>query len=261
MHIGITGRYEDILQPPDVEVIKRAGINALKTYDLNDRDYSQWLTVFTVPTSGIGYPDDYCDLIKPVIKKAYKLGIRHFTLHQYPNTSEYGYRMGWQNGTEFAVWWQAVHATVKKGFKDCRWGFPACEPGCSVGSFRGYSEDFFKGATAAIEIADYYELTWHWKDREEMEVGLWRVDSYIAQWPDKVLMVEFSNPNSTVSKVEKGEQYLYFYNELSKRRNVVAAFAFCVSSADPLHKYVTWRRESGKFIRDDIAKIIGGRDF
>jgi len=262
MKIGITGRHEDLLGEKDWEIIDAAKIEALKLSDLDNRDYGQLLVIFCAPTAGWGMPEEYVGLTKELLQEAWNKGIRHFIIHDSPNTAAFGFGVGWANGTEFANWWREVQERLAGILPGAKWGVPACEPGPSFSTTKGNSEDFLEEMMAILEpTVDFYSLRWHWRNREEMRVGMWRIDSYTQRWPSTQVLIEFCNPNSTVSKEDKGKEYLEFYHSLSRKPNILAACAFCISSENASHKYVTWRGESSTAPRNVIHKIVGGRDF
>lgn len=262
MKIGIIGRHHDILDQKDWDIIETARIEALKISDLDDRHYDPLMTIFCAPTGGWGMPEEYVALTSDLVREAWDKGVQHFIIHDAPNTSAFGYGVGWTTGLEFAQWWEEVRERFREILPGAYWGMPACEPGPGFGRKKGDSEEFLETCMEALpQPVDFYTLKWHWKDRDEMRVGLWRIDSFTRRWPTTPILIEFCNPNSTVSKEDKGNEYLEFYRELRSREGILAACAFCVSSADIAHKYVTWRGENSSVPRNVIHKIIGERDF
>lgn len=256
MKLGVCDRSGGPLEPADLNVIKLARIEAVRIVNIPD-SLPDCHCFYNAPTNGVADADLFASFVTPLYQEAYDKGARYFTIHRTPNTEKNGYRVGWNNGVEYTKWWIEVYNALSTALPDCKWGFPAMEPGENIGTVQADAEKFIKECTEAIELADFYDVKWVWKTPGEIEVGLWRIDSYTLRFRDKPMVVLFNNANSTTPKTEKAEQYLHFYNELSDRNNVIAAFAYCISSTNPLDKYLTWRGESGNL--NALPRIIGRR--
>jgi hypothetical protein len=247
MLIGVAGRFGAPLEKLDNEAIEEAQVEAIKV-----THWEQPIGVFTV----LQPPAD--ETAVPMAERAYRHGVRYITIHEHPNACTSGWSQGYKNGLEFSRGWIAAYKEAKKLFPNARLGFPACRPGEEMRAFQADAERFFRGCTDAVNAADYYELECLWRTPSEMKVQLWRIDSYRMKLPGKELFVTFANTHPNVPKAEKAEEYLDFYDALSQRGEVKAAFAFCISSPDHKHRPLTWRSESGK-TRDIIPTIVGQR--
>jgi hypothetical protein len=245
--LGIVGRPNEPLQQADLEVIDTARIGCVKSSCIE-----------TVPLLKILQPPS-TDEFANIVRKAHGMDYNWFIIHRHPNCAYMGFGHYWFRGEEFADWWIEVRNAIAAELPDAKWGVPAMRPSGDLGKIFANSEAFFEECREAVEAADFFEMEIRWKREEDILPSIWRVDSYQRRFPDKLAVVNFCNINANVSKREKAEQYLRFYEELDKRDNVLAALIFCISSRSPSHKFVTFRSETGIQKPNAIPRILGDR--
>jgi len=181
------------------------------------------------------------------LAQIYNAGVRYFEVHNEPNLHDEGMWQNWQNGADFAVFFNAVAARLRAKYKDIKLGFPGLSPSFAAPNIRYPEEKFHEEAAAAIEKADFLALHAYWGgDGSHFQVAVDRVHAYCDQYRDKILLVtEFSNNAEGVDKPVKGDDYRLFYQAMKALpANLGAVFSYCLASTSGFQPE-TWLEKDG----------------
>lgn len=83
-------------------------------------------------------------------------------IHNEPNLKNEGAGLYWQDGGQFATWWQQVAQEYRRRFPGAKMGFPALSPGGSVANVRLDEATFVAQAASAIREADWVGVHYYW---------------------------------------------------------------------------------------------------
>ena len=188
--------------------------------------------------------DKVCSAISPFYAK----GVTHFEVHNEPNLRAEGMWNEWQNGVDFAAWFVQVCLRLRSEYPDILLGFPGLSPGHSIANIRYSAIEFYQEAEQATEAADWIGAHCYWQTSGEM-LSTSGGAGYKKLITDKpILITEFSNPNPSVAKAIKADQYVSYYNAL---KGVHSAYSF-VASASSGFDAETWANS-------EIPHIVGER--
>jgi len=188
--------------------------------------------------------------------------LRYVEIHNEPNLRSEGLGGSWNDGAEFGDWFLEVTALYRQRFPDAHFGFPGLSPGpASTADGRVDSEAFLSQAEAAAQQADWIGLHAYWVNEKEISderLGFGFMD-YRARFPEKLLFVtEFGNPLQPKNVI--ADQYARYYGMLRHVRGLGAAFAYVISSPDPVESARwAWRDEAGNDV--GIAAVVGQRKY
>jgi hypothetical protein len=182
------------------------------------------------------------------LQRLYDKGVRYFEVHNEPNLVEEGFGASWASGEDFAAWFVDVVRLLKLWYPEAKWGLPGLSPGPAAPGTRPQDMwAFMDECRPAIALADWLGVHHYFKDMDEMRAGIENiVRAYRRRWPNRLVMVtEFSNPNPTLPKEVKGQQYGAYYDLLEQIQGLAAAFSYVVSGSDPDIRSEYWVTESG----------------
>lgn len=277
--IGLHGRSDGELQPPDYEVVRAAKLEALKltthatpaTLDklrqINpnmfimlrpyvDFRQSQGARVVT-PEDFVRWTVDDLDRLL-----SYDKSLRYVEIHNEPNVTVEGLGANWKDGYQFGDWFLAVMYLYRRRFPNALFGFPGLSPGpTSDGQGRLSSELFIQQATRAAQQADWVGIHAYWVNERELSDVSLGLDfaRYRERFPEKVLFVtEFGNPAQ--AKEVAADQYARYYAMLRHLPGLGGAFAYVLSTSDPIESpRWAWRDEKGADV--GIAGLVGQRRY
>ncbi len=143
----------------------------------------------------------------------YAKGVRFFEVHNEPNLVREGLGLSWQNGREFANWFEVAVNLMRNQYPDALFGWPGLSPGGDVDGERANAERFLEEAGATVHNADWIGVHCYWLNGYGItslaDGGYWKY--YQKEYPGKLLLItEFSNPSKQVPKNTKAEQYVVF---------------------------------------------------
>lgn len=188
----------------------------------------------------------------------YNAGVRWFEVHNEPNlhiasSNPEGMWINWQNGKEFATFFQESVSLLRQAMPNANFGFPGLSPGHDVANIRYASDRFLTEADTAIRQADFVCVHAYWNTAVGLpySAAISQVDAFCRKYPTKiVLLTEFSNSGST-PVAQKGQEYVQFYASMqSLPANLGASFCYLLSSSGGGTE--VWRGTS-------IPEIVGSR--
>lgn len=277
--IGLHGRSDGELQKPDYAIVAAAHIEAVKltthaTLETVDRLRAINPDMFILIRPFVSFntadgprqvtPGDFVRWTAPDLARLYQhdSSLRYVEIHNEPNTRQEGLGGSWRDGAEFGDWFLEVMHLYRQQFPEGLFGFPGLSPGLnSAAEGRVDSATFLQQAELAAHQADWIGLHAYWVNEREMNdgrLGLAFLD-YRESFPEKLLFVtEFGNPRQPKSVV--ADQYARYYSLIRRVSGLGAAFAYVVSTPDPVESpRWAWRDESGEDI--GIADIVGARKY
>ena len=201
------------------------------------------------------------------MRRAIGSGITYFEVHNEPNTPKEGLLANWQDGEQFARFFQTVVNDVRPRFPDVplQFGFPGLSPGF-VGPERPIGvDDFLRQAHAAVELADFVACHIYWGHEGVDRAGaIEQLRQFCARFPNKkILCTEFSNNNADVERPQKALEYAQFYHDCrGLPANLGAAFAYVLSWRDDKNKEGFLQlNHDGSFSMTPMAEILGREAF
>jgi len=268
--VGLHGRADGRMQEADFETVRLARLDAVKLLSsaaLEDVDrlmgYNPNMLVlvrlFADFSNRIVSPETFLQSALPEAQAFYAKGVRFFEIHNEPNLTVEGLGRSWNNGSEFSQWFRTVYDTLKQALPLAFFGFPGVSPGKTIAGVRMDEITFLSQAAPAINIADWLGGHFYWQTESERVIDVEaQLQRYNALAKDKLLWAtEFSNSNALVDHQSKAQQYLSFYQQITKHDRCAGAFAF-VSSASVGFKTEVWRDEQGR--QTVIPSIVGNRE-
>ena len=177
-------------------------------------------------------------------------GILWFELHNEPNLRNEGMWVSWDSGAEFSDWLLELIDLIRADFSALKLGYPGLSPGHKLIRGRYSADKFYLESKPALDSCDWVGVHCYWQSEDEMNStsggGYYKT---INTYGKPLLITEFSNPNHTVAKEDKGHQYVKYYKSLT-----IPYAAFCfVSSASSQFGSETWDNS-------EIPLIVGSRN-
>ena len=255
--IGIHGRADGSMQEPDYATIQSAKkIEAVKLLtnadpsnidrllQINHNMFIIYRIYMSIGNRNIS-PSQFVNDTLFDIQRAYNKGIRYFEVHNEPNLYIEGLNYSWKNGTEFGTWLVSVLSLLHQQFPLGKFGYPGLSPGSNIQDIRLDEDTFFNDSITAVNASDWLAIHTYFIDSTDMQIQITRVKNYLQKFSNKPIMItEFSNPIDTVSKTDKGNQYVEYYKSLRNLSGLKAAFSFVIS-ASSYFGHETWREENG----------------
>ncbi len=276
--VGLHGRADGPMEEPDLEVVRRAKIEAVKLLttarpedvgrlrEIRSDMFIMARLFMSFPRDRAISPEEFTRAFRPNppgqvktdLQKFYDQGVRYFEIHNEPNLVIEGFGASWHSGAEFGRWFLDVVRELSEWFPEAKWGFPGLSPGWASAERPQDMWSFLRQAESAIKAADWLGVHQYFGSISEMRADLdGIVREYRRRWPDKLVMVtEFSNPYKGVPKETKGHQYVTYYRLVSEIPGVGAAFSF-VCSASMYFEHESWREEDGRLSK--IVDIVARR--
>ena len=187
--------------------------------------------------------------------------IQYIEIHNEPNLILEGLTGSWQNGIEFANWFQEVVNAYRQFWPDKKYGFPGLSPGNTIAGVRQDSGSFLSEASLAAVSADWIGVHGYWQTEAQMHSldGGFTWQRYRRLFPDKLLFItEFGNP--TQPKAVVANQYARYYGLLRRIPGLGGAFSYISSTSDRSESARwSWTDETGRDV--GIAREIGRRRF
>ncbi len=270
--VGVHGRADGPLLEPDFPVIRDTHMEAVKLLsnappENIDRLRAINENIFLLVRLFAGFRDrtvssaDFVSWVEADVERLYRVGVRHYEVHNEPNLQIEGWQHSWQDGAQFADWFLEVVERMKGRFPEALFGYPGLSPGADISGQRMDSWAFLQQSEQAALSADWMGCHCYWiSDADMLRPGGGQVYAeYRRRYPEKLLFItEFSNPSSETSPRAKGQQYVEYYRRLREVSGVGAAFSFVISaSANFPHEI--WRSEDGR--ASEIATLVGRRAF
>jgi len=277
--VGLHGRADGELAPADYAIVARAQIEAVKitshaTMDTVKRLRAINPDMFVLIRPFAAFtdkdqprritPEQFVQFTEDDVARLYDADptLRYVEIHNEPNVHVEGLGASWGDGREFGDWFLRVMELYRRRFPDGKFGFPGLSPGpTSAAAGRVNSEQFLDAAAFAAQQADWVGLHAYWVNDREMTDGRlgFNFVHYRERFPEKLLFVtEFGNPNQPKAVV--AGQYARYYGMLRHVNGLGAAFAYIVSTPDPIESpRWAWRDETGADA--GIAGVVGQRQF
>jgi hypothetical protein len=277
--IGLHGRADGELQDADYPIVARAHLEAVKITShatlatvqrlraINPKMFILIRLIESFTDDGQlrkVTPAQFVGRTAPDVSRLYDAdaSLRYIEIHNEPNVREEGLTGSWNNGVEFGDWFLEVMALYRQRFPDAKFGFPGLSPGPTSGAAgRMDSETFLSQAEPAAQQADWVGVHAYWVNEKEItdeRLGFGFLD-YRDRFPEKLLFVtEFGNP--VQPKAVVADQYARYYGMLRNVRGLGAAFAYLISTPDPVESARwAWRDEAGNDV--GIAAVVGQRQY
>ncbi len=278
--LGLHGRADGRMQTPDFQAVRDARAEAVKlmsTADPADFDKLQAIDskIFVMVRCFADFRNrvlpaqDFAHSMAGDLAPFYAKGIRHFEVHNEPNTPIEGLRLpghvgSWADGAEFGNWFTAVVAQLRQTFPEAKWGWPGLSPGQDADGQRADADRFLTEAGSAPASADWIGIHAYWlnddgPNENGLQAAIDSVAAYAARFPGHTLYVtEFANPApaAQVDMATKARQYLAFWQGM-RPLPVAAVFSFVSSASNQDFKDQSWRDESGQL--SAIPGIVGAR--
>jgi hypothetical protein len=276
--IGLHGRSNGELQPPDYTIVSTARIEAVKitshatlatVRQLRTINPSMFILIrpmVAFSTDGAARrvtPQEFYDWTVADLDRLVNNDstLRFVEIHNEPNITIEGLGASWNNGGEFGAWFLDVLGRYRRRYPNLQFGFPGLSPGPTLPGTRQDSETFLNQSAFAAQQADWVGLHSYWVNEREFSdqsLGL-AFARYRQRFPEKLLFVtEFGNPQQ--SKAAVADQYGRFYALLRQVPGLGAAFAYVASTSDPVESpRWAWRDEAGRDM--GIAGEVGRRRY
>lgn len=207
------------------------------------------LRLFADLSERVVQPQEFASWYTAWLDKFASIGGQYVEVHNEPNLTAEGLGLSWQNGVTFASWLISVLTELRRIQPALKYGFPGLSPGGSVSGVRMDEMTFYNEAKPAVELCDWIGVHCYWVNTEGMAADSDGGHYKAYQSAGKPLMItEFSNPNSSVSKFEKGWEYKLYYTSLPGY--VIGAYSFISSADNPMFASETWAGS-------EIAEIVG----
>lgn len=177
------------------------------------------------------------------------VGGQYVEVHNEPNLYAEGLGQSWQDGATFAAWLIDVLAELRKRQPLLKYGFPGLSPGGAIDGIRMDEATFYNGARPAVAQCDWIGVHCYWITAQGMMLD--SDGAHYRAYADEgklLIITEFSNPNVTVTKAEKGKQYKLYYASLPSY--VIGAYSFISSADNPVFASETWAKS-------EIPAIVG----
>jgi murein DD-endopeptidase MepM/ murein hydrolase activator NlpD len=267
--LGVHGRADGALQEADFAPIREARVEAVKllTWARNEdidriRQINPKTFIFARIFTHIGAPDQQAPFFisetQEGVDRFYRMGVRHFEIHNEPNLMDEGWMKSWKDGREFNAFWMQVRNTYKQKYPDALFGYPGLSPDGFPMPSRYNDIRFLDESQEACNTADFICLHSYWLDENMMnspQAGRYYTE-YRRLFPSKLLfLTEFSNPMA-IDRRAKGQQYLRFFQSVRNVPGLGAAFSYLLSASGGFGNEV-WRLEDGTMT--DIPRVLGQR--
>ncbi len=269
--VGVHGRADGPMREADFQAVADARVEAVKLMstarpDDVDRllkinpDMFIMVRLFADFRDRVVSAGDFAAWIKDDMRRFYERGVRHYEIHNEPNTALEGWGASWADGVEFSRWFLEVFNTLKAEFPLARLGYPGLSPG--RGGARMSALEFLEQSREAVEAADWIGCHCYWIDDATFDAPEDALNymEYRRRFPTHLTFVtEFSNPLPDADKTMKGNQYVDFYRRAREVFGLGAAFSFVLSASSPRYMHEAWLPEVGE--PSGIPGIVGAREF
>lgn len=275
--IGLHGRADGELQAADYPIVREARLEAMKltshatpetVKQLRAINPNMFILIRAFTSFGTPVdqrrvtPQNFVDWTTPDLARLYDedARIRYIEIHNEPNIRGEGLGVSWPDGKAFGDWFLEVLALYRLRFPEALFGFPGLSPGpTSEAQGRADSETFLADAVFAAQQADWVGLHAYWVNEREFNSGRLGLNftQYRTLFPEKMLfLTEFGNP--VQPKNEVADQYSRYYGLLRGVLGLGAAFAYIISTPDPVESARwAWRDEFGE--DTGLARVVGQR--
>ena len=277
--IGLHGRSDGEFLAADYPIVKAARLEAVKITSSATMETVHKLrainpNMFILVRAFVAFweedaprrvtPAEFVEWTTPDLARLYEADptIRYIEIHNEPNITKEGWGGSWENGQEFGEWFLAVQDLYRARFPEAKFGFPGLSPGpTSTLQGRTASAAFLEQAAFAAQQADWVGLHAYWINEREMNdgrLGL-AVLPYRDRFPEQLLFItEFGNPAQPKDVV--ADQYSRYYSRLRSVLGLGAAFAYVLSTSDPVESVAwAWRDERGNDL--GVAAEVGARRY
>ncbi len=276
--IGLHGRGDGELLGGDVDVMRRARVEAVKLTSHASGASIKALKginpgIFVVVRPIMSFNDNGRALhvtpehfVSATVNDLQRLfdtdpSIQYIEVHNEPNLTIEGLGGAWHTGGEFANWFDRVVQLYRERWPDKKYGFPGISPGVLNHVRLIDMRQFLVDASLSAARADWIAVHGYWGNDREMtdKDGGFTWQTYRQFFPDKLLMItEFGNPGQAKSLV--ANQYSRYYGILRHVAGLGGAFAYLSSISDRAESVRwAWRDEDG--LDMGIADEIGLRRF
>ena len=276
--IGLHGRGDGEMQGGDFDLVRRARLEAVKLTShatgttvkaLKAINPNMFIIVRPIMSFDEGgrarniSPEDFVGGTAADMQRIFEADptINYIEVHNEPNLNIEGLGGAWNNGREFAAWYDRVVQLYKERWPFKKYGFPGLSPGPINNQRLIDYKQFLSDAALSAARADWVAVHGYWSSEREMTDSnggfTWRT---VRQFfPDKLLIItEFGNPLE--SKPVVAEQYARYYGMLRHVPGLGGAFAYISSISDRRESARwAWRDEDGKDL--GIADVIGSRRY
>jgi hypothetical protein len=279
VRIGLNGRNDIGFHEPDYHLISTAKIETLKMMSLTrpevfarlktenpDIEFIVRLYDDRINANGHPTPAEFAHKMGPIIGNLQPYAVK-FEVGNEPN--HFKRYEGWgpddADAVDFNTWFLEVYDLLKTAHPWAEFGFPALGTPDSVHRDRAWLEL----NREAIERADWLGVHCYWQTPPGQASTMFDENRglcfkyYHAMFPTKPIeLTEFSNDNIVygfppASEEELAQQYVQYYQELSKYPYIRSASSYILSSYDQNWAYFAWRSEDGRFkpIVTEVAEM------
>jgi hypothetical protein len=207
---------------------------------------------------------DETDRTNP-LTRAVGAGIQYFEVHNEPNLTDEGLTVNWQDGEEFALFYESVVNDLRPRFPNTKFGFPGLSPGAAGGTRLIEMYDFLQQAQRAVAQADFLCCHFYWGNEGIDRPGARELlREFCGKFPDKkIICSEFSNNNTDTDREEKAKEYAQFYQDCKNLpSNLGAMFAFAISwHGDRHNEGFLELTHDGQFRMTAMADVLGAHTF
>lgn len=181
------------------------------------------------PEDGAPYtPQQALAYCRNGLQGMYDEGIREFQIGNEVNIAPGGMGWNWQNGTQFAAWFDLELSLLKSQFPGCRWGYPALSP-------QSNTVQFFTDSKSVADKCDWvgvHSYFWTWSGGaynaiDESGGFSWKSIARLTSKP--LYLTEYSCNTSAVSYADKGIMYKNYLALLKNDGRISRAHSFALS--------------------------------
>jgi hypothetical protein len=274
--IGLHGRADGEMMPPDIEVSRTARVEAVKLTSHATsisigalRAMNPGLFIMVRPIMALsqnGQPrrvsaSEFVDATSSDLQRLFDAdpSIQYVEVHNEPNLAQEGLGGSWANGAEFSSWLQDVMRLYRQKWPYKKYGFPGLSPGDTISGVREGMRQFLSESALAAARADWVGVHGYWQTDKGMtspdDGYTWQVAR--QYFPDKLLLItEFGNPSQPKNVI--AQQYAKYYGMLRHVNGLGVAFGYVASTSDPVESARwAWRDEAGRDV--GIAHEVGLR--
>ncbi len=248
--IGVHGRGDGELEARDLDVVRRSRVEGIKLLSYASGESVRALKainpgLFMIVRAIVNFnddgrgrritPEEFVEVTANDMQRLFEVDpqIEYIEVHNEPNLTIEGLGGSWNNGREFASWFDRVVDLYKQRWPNKKYGFPGLSPGRPNHIRLIELKQFLGEASLSAARADWIAVHGYWSSEREMtDIGggfTWKTIRQL--FPDKLLMItEFGNPRQPKSLV--ADQYSRYYGMLRRIPGLGGAFAYLTSISD-----------------------------
>ena len=181
------------------------------------------------PEDGKPYsPQQAIDYCRNGLQGMYDEGLREFQVGNEPNIYPGGMGWNWQNGAQFAAWFDQCLALLRQQFPSVKLGYAALSP-------QPNTEQFFTDSKSVSEKCDFVGVHSYWQTWsgglynavDETGGMSWKKVARLTAKP--LYLTEYSCNIASVTYASKGKMYKDYLALLRQGARIVKAYSFALS--------------------------------